>query len=265
MSDLIDEYLELMARELRGPVIESHRTLLETEDHLRLSSAALVNQGMTEEEAQRQAISQFGSVNEIAQGHNAEVGVFTFKATLRSLIVAVIELTSAGLVTIGVSAVVAYALSRITSVQTVFGLPPSAMPTAQQCSYWLSIHPAAANCQQAGTWETAGDSTMLLGGVGVIGLLLYFLLRVIRRTALFSVNAVPTMLTPAIATAMFFLASIGLLVVGQGNGVIQSVWGQGMWYSESATAFAASLISAYFLLRAIRVPIQNVHDEVDGK
>ncbi len=257
MSDYIDEYLELIARDLRGPAIESHRTLLETEDHLRSSAADLMEIGMTDEDAQREAISRFGKAREVADGHNAEAGIFTFGATVRSLFAAVYELLSVGLVVVGISAAVAYVVSLLTSKEAVFGLPAIALPSMQNCSYWMQIHPTAGNCQIAGTWEAANDSTWMLGALGVIGLALLLVRRIFNRSFLFSLNAVPPMLVPAVATVMFALASAGLFIVGHGNGVIQNAWGQGRWYSESGTAFAAALVSAFFLLRTIREPLRQ--------
>lgn len=252
MSDLIDEYLEKIARNLRGPAMESHHTLLETEDHLRSAVADFMRQGMSEPDAQIQAISQFGVASDVAAGHNAEVGIFSFGATLRSLFGAIWELVAIGFMVIGASAAVAYVASILTSKEAIFGMPPNALPAAAQCSYWLSIHPTASNCQQAGTWEAANDSTWLLGIVGLIGAFLYIALRRFRRSNRISLNAIPPMLIPVIAGTIFFLASVCLLVLGQSNGVVESVWGQGRWYSESATSFAAALVSAYFLLRTIR-------------
>ena len=257
MSDLIDEYLELIARDLRGPAIESHRTLLETEDHLRQSVSDLMAEGFTSEKAQQEAIARFGIATAVAQGHNAEVGIFSLYATFRALVAAAMELIAAGFIVIGISAAVAYVASLLTSRQAIFGLPASAQPSVQQCSYWLSIHPTAANCQQAGTWEAAADSTLMLGMVGVVGVILFAIMRVLRQSTFFSVKAVPAMVSPAIATAIFFLASVGLFVIGQGDGVIQQAWGEGRWYSESATALVASIVSAFFLIRAIRKPFQG--------
>jgi hypothetical protein len=42
--------------------------------------------------------------------------------------------------------------------------------------------------------------------------------------------------------------------LGQANAVVAQTWGRGLWYSESASDFAASLISGIFLLRALRLP-----------
>lgn len=262
MNDLIDEYLELIAGDLRGPAIESHRTLLETEDHLRQSVSDLMEQGFTPEKAQQEAIARFGTATVVAQGHNAEVGIFSLYATFRALVASAVELIAAGFIVIGISAAVAYIASLLTSRQAIFGLPASAQPSVQQCSYWLSIHPTAANCQQAGTWEAAADSTLMLGIVGVVGVILFAIMRVLRRSNFFSVKAVPALLSPAIATAMFFLASVGLFIVGHGNATIEQAWGQGRWYSESATGFAAAIISALFLLRAIRKPFQSDQNEI---
>ena len=257
MSDLIDEYLELVASNLRGPALESHHTLLETEDHLRSAVADFMRQGMSDHDAQIKAISQFGVASDVAAGHNAEVGIFSFGSSLCSLFAALWELVAIGFMVIGASAAVAYVASILTSKEAVFGMPPSALPAAAQCSYWLSIHPTAANCQQAGTWEAANDSTWLLGMVGIVGVFLYITLTRFRRSNRISFNAIPPMLIPVIAGTIFFLASVSLFVLGQSNGVVESVWGQGRWYAESATSFVASIISAVFLLRSIKETVGN--------
>ncbi len=257
MSDFIDKYLEKIARNLRGPAMESHRTLLETEDHLRLSAADIMKSGLSEDDAQKEAIARFGKARQVADGHNAEAWGFSAIGTLVALSTKAAELIAIAFVAIGLSAVIAHLVSLFTSVQAVFGLPTTAIPSIQTCSYWLSIHPTAANCQQAGTWEAAHDMTWMLGGLGIIGLVLLPAIRKWKRTRFYSIQSLPMTLSSAIGTTMFAVASVGLFAFGQSNAVIGGTWGRGMWYSESATAFVASLVSAYFLLRAIREPYRQ--------
>ncbi len=255
MSDFIDQYLEKIARDLQGPAIESHRTLLETEDHLRLSAADLMKTGLSEDDAQKEAISRFGKAREVAEAHNAEAWGFSLIGTLVALSTKAAELIAMAFVAIGVSAAIAYIVSLFTSVQAVFGLPTTALPSIQTCSYWLSIHPTAANCQQAGTWEAAHDMTWMLGALGIVGLIILALVRGWKQTRFYSIKSLPTTLSSAIATTMFFVAAVALFAFGLSDAVIAGSWGRGMWYSESATALMASIISGFLLLRAIRRPL----------
>jgi hypothetical protein len=68
----IRQYLDQLRLSLRIP--EVGRILVEAEDHLRAATAEGVAAGLTEQEAQRQAIARFGPVSAIVYAHQTRHG-----------------------------------------------------------------------------------------------------------------------------------------------------------------------------------------------
>ena len=68
----IGQYLDQLRLSLRIP--EAGRILVEAEDHLRAAAAAGVAAGLTENEAQRAAITRFGPVSAIVYAHQTRHG-----------------------------------------------------------------------------------------------------------------------------------------------------------------------------------------------
>ena len=67
--DLIGGYLAELYAGLRVPAAEAELIAAEAEDHLRETAAAGIAIGMTELEAQRAAISSFGSIRAVVRAH----------------------------------------------------------------------------------------------------------------------------------------------------------------------------------------------------
>jgi hypothetical protein len=253
-QDAIDAYIESLARRLHGSAIQTHRALLETEDHLRESTTDLVAGGIDAHAAQKEALARFGNVADVARGYNRGTYPYSPFATFRALLATAVQLVAASFVVIGVSAGVAYVASMLTSRQAIFGLPSNAVLPVGSCAHWLAVQPTASGCQQAGTLEASYDMIMMLGALGIIGVILLGLVSGLRRFGVFSTKAVPPTLAPAIATSMFLVAGVVLFVLGQSDAVIEQAWGRGMWYSESACALAAAIASGIVLARVIRRP-----------
>ena len=97
----------------------------------------LVAGGLAPAEEEREAIARFGDARTIARGWNRDAPSGGAAATFRGLLGAVGLLAAVGLVTVGVSAAAAYLLSRVTSVQQVFGLPAGSPVSAAPCAHWM--------------------------------------------------------------------------------------------------------------------------------
>jgi hypothetical protein len=247
----IDEYVSALADRLRGPAIYTHRVLGEVEAHLQDASDALVQGGWAPDEAEREAIARFGDLKTVAAGFNRDAPSGGAALTLRALVGAAGLLVGVGLLTVGVSAVASYALSRITSPQQVFGLPSHASVSAASCAHWLAVQPAATGCASAAALEARDDLTMYLGALGVVGALILALALVLRTRAL-PVAALSPLLVPTVAVTMFAGAAVALAVLGVTDARIGNTWGQGMWFVQSACALAAAVVAAYPLLRSFR-------------
>jgi hypothetical protein len=255
--DPIDAYIEALARRLHVPAIESHRTLLEIEDHLRDSASELTDQGLEPFAAQREALARFGTVTYVAGGLNGHTSRSSLVTIVRALLGTAAQLVATVFVVIGAGALVAVAASLTFSPQAVFGLPIDAVAGMHRCTHWLALEPGAATCQQAATLEAARDTPATLGALGIIGVLVLAVTLLLRRRGTFRPASIPPTLAPAIATSVFTVVAVALFFLGQANAVIEHSWGQGVWYSESACALIAAVISGILLLRVINRPFRG--------
>lgn len=135
-----------------------------------------------------------------------------------------------------------------------FGLPAALTSSMDGCAHWLAVQPSADSCQQAAIFEAAGDTSIALGALGVIGVLVLAVVFLLRRSGAFRPAVIPPTLAPAIATTVFSVAAVGLFICGAVNAVIGQTWGRGMWFSESACAVIAAVISGILLVRVIDRP-----------
>lgn len=74
-GDLIDQYLTRLRASLRTPPDRTAEILTEAEDHLRESAAAGEALGLTEREAQEEAIAAFGQVRAVGRAHRGPAAV----------------------------------------------------------------------------------------------------------------------------------------------------------------------------------------------
>ena len=109
------------------------------------------------------------------------------------------------------------------------------------CGYWLSIHPDAASCPQAATLEAAGDLPQSLGALGVLGLLSWGAVLLIRHLTPPRSPVLPLVLGPALGLALFAAVAAGTAVLGAADAVLFTTWGAGLWW----TAAACALLTAF--------------------
>lgn len=249
----IDAYIEALAGRLAGSTIEVHRKLLEVEDHLR-ESAAAIGDSADAASAEREAIARFGTVGSVARGLNGRPGPVSTWATVRALAGTAAQLGAALLIVAAAGAAVAAAASAVLTRQAVYGLPSNAVPSAANCAHWLAVQPSATGCREAAAFESASDLTMILGALGVIGLLVLAVVWLLRRVGAIPSHTVSPVLGPAVATCGFAATGLVLLIFSVTYAVIAQTWGRGLWISEAACMFAAAAVSAAVWVRAIRGP-----------
>lgn len=148
-----------------------------------------------------------------------------------------VRLAATGMVLAGVVGVAAAVLAGLTSVEAVFGLPAGAPVPAGDCAHWLSGHPAAATCKQAGTLEAADDLPLLAGAVGVLGALVWLVVLTRRRPR---ARVLPAALEPAVGAALFGAVGAGAAVLAAADAVVSTTWGAGMFWTATAGALAVA-------------------------
>ncbi|WP_367132237.1 permease prefix domain 1-containing protein [Saccharothrix sp. HUAS TT1] len=88
-AGVIDDYVAALDRRLRGPEPVKDDLLAEARDSLRDAAAAHRDDGLTEEDAQRRAVAEFGPVAAIAREYQGLLGLAHGARTLRSVLLVV--------------------------------------------------------------------------------------------------------------------------------------------------------------------------------
>jgi len=255
MTDLIDAYLDDLLPRLRGPAHDVRSTLAEAEAHLRDAADADVAAGMDPQDAQRRAISSFGSAREVATAANRGVLGVSAAELGQALAGAATRMVAVGLVAIAVATLGARALAGLTSTHFVFGTPSGASLAASQCRHWLAIHPSASTCARAATLENADDTVVFHLGGAILGLAIlavaYFVARRFWRPTAATRAAIPAGVVPAIGATVFGTVGIALVVAGLSDAMVSGLWGRGLWYVEGAVALVIAVGYAVGFGRAL--------------
>lgn len=251
-SDRIDAYLDDMFDRLEGTATERRRMLTETETHLRDSADAFQRGGMDSDAAQRAAIAAFGDAPTIAKASNRRRPAELLGAFVR----AAAQLGVYGFAAIGVAALLARALSFITSTQWVYGAPAGYRFTAAQCAHWLAVQPSATNCHVAAAMESSDDSFVFVLAAAIIGLIVAGVilgaLRLARPRPAGAASRLPRHVVAAIGATAFLGAGTALLVAGAADGISRIAWGQGVLYTDGAVAMIFGIVFLVRFLLTIR-------------
>jgi hypothetical protein len=164
----IEDYLDELLCCLRLPPRATRRLLAETEDHLREAAARAELAGASPVDAERLAIEEFGSPEQVSvaaiAGRRPSVAAATGVLAWSGVM-----LGGVGLTAVGLSGAVA-ALFNLVAGRRFVGALHGSYP-ASACHRFLTIHPGAANCAAAAVLENSGDAValrLLAGAVGIV-------------------------------------------------------------------------------------------------
>jgi hypothetical protein len=209
-GDLVEDYLDQLYARLRCPPRDARRILAEAEDHLREAVTDGLAAGLTQAEAQQQAVSGFGSVRAVVRAHDARLRRLPTLAVLRDVILAAWQLGAVGLIAVGASGLLAGLMNAVLGRSFVGGAPGAVRYPAADCQRWLSLWPHAHSCAQALMLENSSDAVTLRLAAGVLGvaaLATYYLAR--RRSR----DLLPDSFTPTVAMTLFGAAALGLAAI----------------------------------------------------
>jgi hypothetical protein len=89
-STPVDDYLAALSRELRGPRRRKADLLAEARDHLTDATEAFEADGLDTDEAEKHAVADFGTIQEVAPGYRADLAVSQSRRTAVLLFAALI-------------------------------------------------------------------------------------------------------------------------------------------------------------------------------
>jgi hypothetical protein len=211
MSDPVEDYLDQLYAGLRTTPREARRIIAEAEDHLREATAAGVEAGLSEHEAQEAAISSFGSVRAVVRAHARRIPPL---AIFGELAMAAWKLTSIAVLAVAGSGLVAFVMNQVLGPQFVGGRA-SGDPGLSDfvCRRYLSLWPNVHYCVQAASLETSSDAVTLRLLALIPGLILlegYLLARRYQRKRGWRADLLPDGFVPTVAACLFGGLTAGL-------------------------------------------------------
>jgi hypothetical protein len=252
---MIDDFLDELLTRLRGAPRDVRRILQETQAHLDDAVTAGMSQGLSRSDAERRAVEQFGPARALARECNRSVP--GADNPLRRLGQQLVTLVAVGLVSIGVSGLVAIAMIAVAGKTFVFGDAPGTTYSAADCQHWLSVQPQAPDCAQAALAESVADGLLQRLALGALGLLIFAALWAARRrlgTTMWQSLTSPFAALVGAGTfggAAAFLvgAAIDTVRLHSGDGAGH---GAGQWLSGGIVAVVVAAFFGVILLRRIR-------------
>ena len=250
MTDAIDRYVARLADRL-GAGQDTWRLLAETDGHLRDAQSALQAQGMDPAEAAELAVRRFGDPAAVARARSPRrraVGLLSGGWLVVSL----------GLVVIGLSGLVSWALEAIWGPAFLAGDVNGVTYTTARCADFLGFFPQAGSCAAAAAMHHSDEIVSERLAAGILGIVLLVAWLLMRRLR----GAVPIVREDRrmllVASAVTFL---GVGLVGFGWGALSivldlvrglAVAGVGVRLSDGAIALVAGVVALILLARFLR-------------
>ena len=242
----IDAYLdELFVATREGDPAAARRLLAETEAHLRESAARLRGQGLDREDAEREAVHRFGPVDAVTPALRPSVRDVA-RLPLRAFVRPVVGLAAVGAIAVGVSGALSELFGRIWGAGFVAGDLPGVAYTAARCAVLQAPYPGL-DCAQAAAEHHWGEVVEYRVVLGVLGLLLLLVWRLLPREAV-----LPAGLAPSLAAAAFLLAAAAAGVQAL-NTAVQGGQGTGAWLSAAVVALPLAAVFAVAALHGMRM------------
>jgi len=215
--DLIEEYLTELRARLELAADQADLVLAEAEDHLRETEACGLAAGMTQPEAQRAAISAFGSITAVVRAHASRPDGFirgrTPAAILGDLILAGWKLAAIALIAAGISGLVVQ-IMNYTLGRAFTGQAPAGVSFGKaSCAHWMGLWPGAHTCAAAHLLEASSDAVILRAAAGALGAALlaaYGLVRYAQRRYQMGPAVVLAGYFPLLAATAFGSCALGM-------------------------------------------------------
>jgi hypothetical protein len=134
----------------------------------------------------------------------------------------------------------------------MFADPPGTTYPASACRSWLAIHPSAGSCTTAYLAESQADDLLARYAAGVLGLVLFAVVVIIRRRRGLPIFGRLPLLSSFTGFIVFLAATVGLLGLGVDSIRAGDSHGAGRWLSGAVIALPLALVYALTFLRSAR-------------
>lgn len=253
----VEAYLDELLLALRGHPRRIRHQLAEAEAHLRDSADEGVARGLTQRQAEAEAVDRFGSAHELALAEERN-GTRSVPMILADFVYSGWLLGAMGAIAVGISGLLAAITTAAWGQSFTAGLPPHSVLTSSNCTRWLDgTHDMS--CLQAATADWAHDTVLfrlVLGILGVLALALWETWRRHRRHGSWRrwTLGLPPLVVDTVALTAFGAAGVWLAGQGIDTLIVSGRQGAGQWLSAAPVALALGAMFAAFLLRDLRAP-----------
>lgn len=251
-DEVVEEYLDELLIALRGRPRQVRRMLAETEEHLHSAIVDDIAHGTPAADAAQAAVARFGDAAQIARAWNASTPPEPIRSFLTRIATQLVPLAGVGLIAIGLSGLVARAMTGLWGRTFMFANPPGTTYPAAACRYWQSIHPSAGSCTNAYLAESQADGLLARYAAGVLGLVLLGAVVVIRRRRGLPIFGHLPLLTSFTGSITFLAAALGLLGLGIDSIRTTDSHGAGQWLSGAVIALPLAIVYGFSFLRSAR-------------
>jgi hypothetical protein len=247
----VDRFLDDLFDSLAGTGAAGRRALAEAEDHLRTATAEGRAGGLSQAEAEAEAVRRFGAAGQI--GGDLRRTHLGFAAVARPVFVGAWLIGGIGLVAIGLSGALSELFGHLFGPGFVAGDKSGVTYTPARCADYFEYFPHAASCAQAAALDHWGEIVLGRVAAGVLGVLALLALWGARRTVLRGQSWAP----PASYVGIVMLALFGVVAAALGGmSLMQLAFGQtsgvGVFLGDGLVSGAVALTVAVLLLRGVR-------------
>jgi hypothetical protein len=247
----VEDYLDRLLLTLGGSPRQVRHTLAEVEAHLQDAVAEEMAAGKARPEAEAAAVARIGAVHGVT-GRSAAFGRPT-AALVRRAALAASLIGGVGLVAVGISGAVSWALAAMRGGSFVTAPFPPGSYTRADCMRWLAGDPATHNCVTAMIYDHVGDIVLQRFAGGVLGLLALAAYWFLRRRwhDRGTLAALPPGSAEAAGGLLAALVALGGMGMAINTELVQRGQGAGQLFSIAVAALAAAVFFA-FRLWAVR-------------
>jgi lysylphosphatidylglycerol synthetase-like protein (DUF2156 family) len=253
-SVIIESYLDDLLAALVGEAGAVRRMLTETEAHLYADLDSGMARGLGLDDAARAAILHFGPAPRVAHEWSASAPpkpMPPLPTMLRRGATQLAPLLGVGLVAIGISGLLARAMTALWGLRFMFADPPGTTYPAASCSHWMSLHPRAATCTSAYLAESLSDGLDARYAAGLLGIAVLAVLAIRRWRRQMSLISLPSPTTALVAAGLFCAATVALAALATDAIRVAHGNGTGQWLSAAIVTLLVAVSYGLAYLRSI--------------
>jgi HAAS len=254
----VEAYLDRLFDLLAGSGAAGRRALAEVSEHLREATDEGLAAGQSRTDAEAAAVERFGPVEMVARGLLGSSGRAGLRVLARQAFGAGWLLGGIGLLSIGLSGALSWAVAVVYGNQLVASDPPTEVLSPARCDYLLEYYPSAGSCQAASVAHHTAEivrNGLASGVLGALALLAYWLVRRsgrFRRLRSLTVTP-PAGIVAAVGAATFGVAAAVLVQSGLSRLLSGQRWGAGFSLVAGLSAVPAFVLFAVLLVRELRL------------